>query len=111
MTIGKACPVQPRGLACGWGWRVVLYSADDMAQSEEFSRRIAARLHDMGLGAIAAAVLDAAGPLTLVAAQLAWVAEPLFAGSRAPLGNLARLFEDPDQVSDLVRQLRREEAQ
>ncbi|MEW6566872.1 MAG: hypothetical protein AB1449_01660 [Chloroflexota bacterium] len=82
-----------------------------MNQEDGFSRRLAARLEHMGLRETAAALLDAAGPLTLVAAQLAFLAEPLFRGSSAAVRDLARLLEDPDQVSDLVRRLRREEGE
>lgn len=80
-----------------------------MSEEELFIRRLAARLERLGLGEAASAVLEAAGPLTIVAAQLALVVEPLFRGWGTALDDWARLLQDPDQVSALIRFLRREE--
>lgn len=88
----------------------MLYSAGVIDHDDEFPRRLAERLERLGLGEAAGVLLDAVGPLTVVAAQLALIAEPLFRGSGTELGEWARLLQDPDQVSDLVRRLRREEA-
>ncbi len=81
-----------------------------MDQDDAIARRLAARLERLGLGPIAGFVLDALGPLTVVAAQLALVAEPLLRGWGPELGEWGRLLEDPDRVADLARHLRREEA-
>jgi hypothetical protein len=56
---------------------------------------------------LAAAFLEAAGPLTLVAAQLGYLVEPLL-GLRE-VGEISRFLEDDDDVSDLIRRLRAEE--
>ncbi len=80
-----------------------------MAQDDQVSRRLAARLESLGLGEVAGVLLDAVGPLTAVAAQLALVAEPLVRGWGTELGDWVRLLQNPDQVSDLARRLRREE--
>lgn len=81
-----------------------------MDQDGEIPRRLAARLEQRGLGPMAGFVLDALGPLTVVAAQLAIIAEPLFRGWGPDLGEWGRLLQDPDRVSTLARYLRREEA-
>jgi len=51
-------------------------------------------------------LLEAAGPLSLVAAQLGFLVEPLV--GRPEVGELSKLLEDPDGVADLVRRLRAE---
>ncbi len=81
-----------------------------MGQDDDLPRRLAARLQRLGLGPIAGVALDALAPLTVVAAQLALVAEPLFRGWGPELGEWARLLQDPDRLSDLANYLRREEA-
>ena len=98
-----------RGGACGWGWRVVLYSADEMDIGDDFAHNLARRLQQAGLGQAAAVLLDAAGPLTWVAAQMGYLAEPLFGMSGSQVADMARLLEDPDQVSNLVGLLREAE--
>lgn len=98
-----------RGGACGWGWRVVLYSADEMDIGDDFAHNLARRLQQAGLGQAAAVLLDAAGPLTWVAAQMGYLAGPLFGTSGSQVADMARLLEDPDQVSNLVGLLREAE--
>jgi hypothetical protein len=76
---------------------------------DDFARNLAGRLRRAGLGPTAAVVLDAAGPLAWVAAQMGHVAGPLFGASDSLVEEMARLLEDPDQVSDLVGLLREAE--
>jgi hypothetical protein len=72
-----------------------------------FSNRVSERLRRAGLGPLAATLLEAVGPLSLVAAQLGYLVEPLV--GRPEVGELSRLLEHDDQLSDLVRSLRGEE--
>jgi hypothetical protein len=95
------------GPACGLANRVVLYCAGVMDDSGPFSNRVSERLRRAGLGPLAATLLEAVGPLSLVAAQLGYLVEPLV--GRPEVGELSRLLEHDDQLSDLVRSLRGEE--
>jgi hypothetical protein len=70
------------------------------------SERFAHQLNRVGMGKLAAFLLDAAGPLTLFGAQALFMMEPLFGGFNNPIGDLARVLEDPEQVSELVECLR-----
>jgi hypothetical protein len=62
------------------------------------------KLRATGMGGILAVLLEAAGPLTVLGAQAAYIADPLFDG--LGLGELGRILEDPGQVSELVDELR-----
>jgi hypothetical protein len=78
-----------------------------MEDRSPFSDRVLSRLRRAGLGPIAAEFLEAAGPLALLAAQLGYLVEPLL--GRSEVGELSKLLEDSDEMSDLVRRLRAEE--
>ncbi len=78
-----------------------------MDDRSPFSNRVSDRLRRAGLGPLAATLLEAAGPLSIVAAQLGYFVEPLI--GRPEVGELSRLLEHDDQLSDLVRRLRTEE--
>lgn len=80
-----------------------------MDTGDEFSQEVAARLQRAGLGQVAAVLLDAAGPMIWIAAQLGYVAQPFFGASSSRVADLARLLEDPDQLSNLVGLLREDE--
>jgi hypothetical protein len=82
-----------------------------MDSERGLSERLAGRIRRAGLGDVSAALLEAAGPLTFVAAQLAFIAEPLFGGRRGAIGELGRLFEDPSRLSELLVRLRQEDAE
>ena len=84
----------------------MLYCAGDMDDRSPFADRVSARLRRAGWGPLAATLLEAAGPLSLVAAQLGFLVEPLV--GRPEVGELSKLLEDPDGVADLVRRLRAE---
>lgn len=70
------------------------------------SERFAHQLKRAGMGKLAAFLLDAAGPLTLFGAQALFMVEPLFGDFNSPIGDFARLLEDPEQLSELVKYLR-----
>ena len=72
------------------------------------SERFAHRLQSVGMDKLAAFLLDAAGPLTLFSAQFLFLIEPLLKTFNTPVGDLARLLEDPTQVSELMERLREE---
>jgi hypothetical protein len=65
---------------------------------------LARKLRATGMGGILAVLLEAAGPLTVIGAQAAYLADPLFGA--LDLDALGRVLEDPQQVSDLVENLR-----
>lgn len=70
----------------------------------------ASRLQGSGLGGLAAALLQASGPLTLVGAQLVYLSQPVF-NSLVPdeqLNALAALLEEPAQTEAFIDQLRKE---
>jgi hypothetical protein len=79
-----------------------------MSSKGVVSERFAHRLQSAGMDKLAAFLLDAAGPLTLFSAQFLFLIEPLLQGFNTPVGDLARLLEDPTQVSALVERLREE---
>jgi hypothetical protein len=56
------------------------------------------------MGGVLAVLLEAAGPLTVVGAQAAYFAEPLLGG--IDMRALGRVLEDPQQVSELIEELR-----
>ena len=61
---------------------------------------------------IAAALLEAGGPLKIIGAQLVFIGQPLFSGllSSERLDLLAGILEEPEKTSRFVQYLR-EEAQ
>jgi hypothetical protein len=73
------------------------------------SERVARWLQRVGLNQPVAFLLEAIGPLAFLGAQAAFLIEPIFGVSNNPMGDLARLLEDPIQVSELVERLRTEE--
>jgi hypothetical protein len=79
-----------------------------MSSKGVVSERFAHRLQSVGMDKLAAFLLDAAGPLTLFSAQILFLIEPLLQTFNTPVGDLARLLEDPTQVSALVERLREE---
>ena len=83
----------------------MLYCAT-MEDTGMTSERFAHQLNRVGMGKLAAFLLDAAGPLAIFGAQALFMVEPLFAGFNNPIGDFARLLEDPEQMSELVECLR-----
>ena len=67
-------------------------------------------LHLWGLDHVAAALLETAGPLTIILAQLVYVSQPLI-GSGQPAGRLqalATLLEDQEESRSFANYLREE---
>jgi hypothetical protein len=72
----------------------------------EATSRLVARLRRAGLDALAADLLEAAGPLASLGAQLSYLVDPFVNGGLEAYG---RLLEDPDEIQALVRRLRQEQ--
>lgn len=66
------------------------------------------RLHQWGLGALAALLLEAAGPFNLVSAQLVYIGQPVLSNflPAKQLTALAGLLEDPGETQAFVKVLR-----
>jgi hypothetical protein len=65
---------------------------------------LARKLRATGMGGMLAVLLEAAGPLSVIGAQVAYLVEPLIGG--AELRALGRALEDPEQVRQLIDGLR-----
>lgn len=72
--------------------------------------RVVDWLLQMGLADFAATSLEAAGPLTVVGAQLAYLVEPLFSDRNNTVRAIAVTLEDDRQLKAFIARLR-EEAQ
>jgi len=70
------------------------------------------RLQQWHMHQLAAALLEASGPLRLVGAQLVYLGQPVLGGFVASeqLDTLAAMLEEPNQTDTFIRYLR-EEAQ
>ncbi len=66
-------------------------------------------LRRSGLAETAAALLEGAGPLSVLLAQLVYAGQPLFDHERC--GALAHLFEDPEEGQRFAAFLRQEETE
>jgi hypothetical protein len=66
------------------------------------------RLKHLGVGEVAAALLEATGPLNLVGAQLIYLSQPLLGNllDSEHLDALATLLEDSDETQAFVSYLR-----
>ena len=65
-------------------------------------------LHRWGLAEWAAVLLNVAGPLSLIAAQVVYLSQPLLAGNarRDSLEALARMLEDGAEREEFIKLLR-----
>jgi hypothetical protein len=79
-----------------------------MTGTEPSVDRVVRWLHRAGLNGPAAFLIEAAGPLVPLGAQVAFLLEPLLGAVERPVVDLARLLEDPSQVSILIENLRAE---
>ena len=75
-----------------------------MTRMHDLTEDLARKLRRTGMGGVAAMLLEAAGPLTLIGAQAAYIVEPLFGGEE--LHDIGRVLEDPEKVRRLIDQLR-----
>jgi hypothetical protein len=63
-------------------------------------------VHRWGVDHLVASFLEAAGPLTILAAQLIYIGQPFFQTNR--LGALAKLLEDPGNTRIFLDMLKAE---
>jgi hypothetical protein len=63
-------------------------------------------VHRWGVDHLVASFLEAAGPLTILAAQLIYIGQPFFQTDR--LGALANLLEDPGNTRIFLEMLKAE---
>lgn len=65
-------------------------------------------LHRWGLEGFVAAFLSAAGPLTVIGAQVVYIGQPILDGflPNGHMDALARLLEDANRTEEFVRYLR-----
>ena len=70
----------------------------------------ASRLQQWRVHQLAAALLEASGPLKLVGAQLVYLGQPLLGGlvANEQLDALAHMLEEPAQTQNFIRYLREE---
>ena len=70
----------------------------------------ASRLQQWRVHQLAAALLEASGPLKLVGAQLVYLGQPLLGGlvANEQLDALAHMLEEPAQTNNFIRYLREE---
>ena len=70
----------------------------------------ASRLQQWQVHQLAAAMLEASGPLKLVGAQLVYLGQPLLGGlvANEQLDALAHMLEEPAQTQNFIRYLREE---
>lgn len=80
-----------------------------MSGIEAEIQRLSLWLRRMGLGAFAAALLEAGRPLAPLGAQLSYMVDPLLSGSGLSFLEMGRLLEDPERLEDLARRLHDEE--
>ncbi|MGD2251669.1 MAG: hypothetical protein PVF70_02010 [Anaerolineales bacterium] len=73
------------------------------------SDRLVRKLRRLGLDGIASVLLEVAGPLTLLGAQTVYFVEPLLGRRGGMLTDIARLLEDPAEVTALRQRLAGEE--
>lgn len=63
-------------------------------------------LHGWGVQNLVASFLEAAGPLTLVGAQLVYLLQPFLRGRSTQLSLLAGMLEDQEQAQAFAKYLR-----
>jgi len=84
---------------------------DSMVDTHAYWSRWAQKLQSLGVSGLAAALLDGAGPLRLLAAQLVHAGTP-FIGSESTGSQwqaLAAMLEDKDEAGQFVSFLREED--
>jgi hypothetical protein len=81
-------------------------------QAGEEAQRLARAIHRAGMGGTARVALEVLKPLHWIAGQFAWAMEPFLGGfgplsgkSATSAGNIARLLEREDGVSELSTHL------
>jgi hypothetical protein len=83
-----------------------------MERDQHIWRYWARNLQLWGVNTWAAAFLEAAGPLTILVAQMVYFSEPIFSSMEpeGKLASLARLFEDSSNRETFINYLREADA-
>ena len=76
-----------------------------MENEQQIWRNWVDALRQQGMGSFVALILEAGGPLNLIAAQFVYLGQPLL-GSTGSLQALAHLLEDTEQTQTFVANLR-----
>ena len=81
-----------------------------MDQEKQIWRELALKLHQWGMQGWVAALIDAAGPLTLLGAQMIYVGQPLLRQVMPDrqIRVLAGLLEEPESARAFAAYLREE---
>ena len=89
-----------------------MQAAKIQPETELVMQNWAGRLQQWHLHQIAAALLEAGGPLKIIGAQLVFISQPLFSGlfSGDRLDLIAGILEEPEKTNTFVQFLR-EDAQ
>jgi len=68
------------------------------------------RFHRWGIAEWSAVILESAGPLTILAAQIVYLSQPVLSWlvPENQLHSAARILEQPDQLSEFIKMLRQE---
>ena len=100
-----------RGRAYCWLLlRSTMQAAKLQPEYSQVMQQWASRLQQWRMHQIAAALLEASGPLKIIGAQLVFISQPLFSGllSSERLDLLAGILEEPEKTSTFVQYLREE---
>ncbi len=79
-------------------------------EQRQILQRWASRLQQWRVHQLAAAILEAGGPLNVVGAQLVYLSQPLLGGfvGREQFDTLAGVLEAPEKAKTFIRYLREE---
>ena len=72
------------------------------------TKQIARWINNQGLQGIVAFLLEVGRPFSVLGAQVAYIAQPLFGRQGKLFQDLARFLEDPEQIDALMDQLTNE---
>ena len=80
----------------------------EMMSQQELLSRWADLLHGWGIHQVAAALLEAAGPLNIIGAQLVYIGQPVLNGflDKNSLSSLAWMLEERSQTKNFIQLLR-----
>ena len=81
----------------------------EMGSEGAISQRMAHKLQHLGLDVFAILLLEGFRPLTILAEQLSYMANPFFNSTELPLNEIGQALGDPEQVEDLLNRLKEPE--
>jgi hypothetical protein len=109
LCIRNNCDIKP-GIYSKYTCFINLCYTDIMQKERSFWPEWARFLHQWGLSELAAAFLEAAGPLRIFAAQFVYAGRTFFSGGAGVdrFTALAQLFEDPEESRSFAAFIREE---